>query len=355
MLPYWFLFALIAFGAALDGPGRHQSGRARTDPALFFAAVLIAVMIGVRYHVGGDWWTYQRYYNFAALASFGQMFGLDDVGYQLLNWVVAHLGAGIWLTNLVCGIVFAWGLVALARTQPYPWLSVLIAVPYLIIVVAMGYSRQGVAIGILMAGIASLTRNRSILRYTLYVAAAALFHRTAVVGLPLLLLGGRRNLLGNALIVVGGSVLLFDVLLASSVDHFVTAYVTQQMTSQGAAVRVTMSLVPAVLFLVYRRRLGFTPDEEHIWRNLSYAALALLVALFATSASTVVDRLALYILPLQLAVLPRIAGPIVSVRLGKGLIIAYCLAIQFVWLNYAENSLYWIPYRVYPFGEANPD
>ena len=332
MFPYWLLFGFIAIGAAIKRPVHDRV--VRYDPLLLIAIGIVALMIGLRFHVGGDWWTYTRYYSFASMASFDQIIKLDDPGYQVLNWLVAQAGAGIWLVNLVCGAIFSWGLFRLVRLQPYPWLSLLIAVPYLIIVVAMGYSRQGIAIGVLMAGIASLQRSNSILRYAIYVAVAALFHRTAIIGLPLLLVGGQRSWVINLLIGIGGTILLYDVLLASSIDRFVNNYVTTEMTSQGALIRLAMCLVPAILFFLFRRRLGFAPSEEFIWRNMSYATMALAAAFAAASASTVIDRLALYLLPLQLAVLPRIAGPLVAARFAKVLIIFYCLAIQFVWLNY---------------------
>lgn len=54
-----------------------------------------------------------------------------------------------------------------ARSQPDPWLAVLVAVPYLVIVVAMGYSRQAVAIGILLAGLGRLERGGSTLHFAL--------------------------------------------------------------------------------------------------------------------------------------------------------------------------------------------
>ena len=347
MFPYWLLFGLIAIGAAIKRPVYDRV--VRDDPFLLIVFGVVALMIGLRFHVGGDWWTYTRYYSFASMASFDRIIKLDDPGYQLLNWIVAQTGAGIWLVNLVCGALFSWGLFRLVRLEPYPWLSLLIAVPYLIIVVAMGYSRQGVAIGILMAGIAGLQRNGSILRYAIYVAVAALFHRTAIVGLPLLLLGGQRSWAINLLIGVGGTILLYDVFLANSIDRFVNNYVTDEMTSQGALIRLAMCLVPAMLFLLFRRRLGFVPAEEHIWRNMSYATIVLAAAFLVGLPSTAIDRLALYLLPLQLAVLPRIAGTLVAVQSAKLLIIVYSLAIQFVWLNYAAHSAYWLPYRVYSF------
>jgi hypothetical protein len=31
-------------------------------------------------------------------------------------------------------------------------------------------------------------------------------------------------------------------------------------------------------------------------------------------------------------------------------VIAYSAIIQFTWLNYAENSGFWLPYKVFPLG-----
>ena len=56
-----------------------------------------------------------------------------------------------------------------------------VAVPYIVIVVAMGYTRQGAALGIIMAGLADYLRRESIMRLAAYIAFAATFHATAVL------------------------------------------------------------------------------------------------------------------------------------------------------------------------------
>jgi hypothetical protein len=61
-----------------------------------------------------------------------------------------------------------------------------------------------------------------------------------------------------------------------------------------------------------------------------------------------VDRLALYILPLQLAVMSRVPGTVINSLSGRLVVIAYSFAVQFVWLNYAAHAEYWLPYRFYP-------
>lgn len=344
---YWVVFGIFAILTVSERP----SGR-DTTPALplVFGGLILALLIGLRFKVGGDWLTYERMFDFARYASLGDTLAKGDPAYQLLNWLVKRSGARIWLVNLVCGVIFAWGLFRFARTQASPWAVFLVAFPYLVIVVAMGYSRQGVAIGLLLAGIAALLRGASIPRFAGYVILAALFHKTAIVALLVVLVSARRNLIVNLLFVLAAAGVLYDTLLAGSVDRLVTNYVLVQYDSQGAAIRVAMSVVPAGVFLMARKKFGFSPDEDILWRNFSYAAFITAVLLLVVSSSTVVDRLALYVLPLQLAIIARIPGHLVSNGSGRAFVIVYALAIQYVWLNFAAHARYWLPYQFYPFG-----
>lgn len=315
---------------------------------LVVGALAIALIIGLRYEVGADWETYKFIFSFAAYDDLFDQLNKGDPGYQLINWSVNRLGAGIWLVNLICGSIFAWGLYRFARAQPDPWLAYAIAIPYLVIVVGMGYSRQAIALGILMAGLASFERGASVLRFAGFVAVAALFHKTAVVALPLVIFASKRNRLLNVIAGLALSVLFYDLFLSESVDSYVKNYVGAEYNSQGAAIRVVMNLVPATLMLALGRRLGFPPTEERVWRAFSFAALGLLVLLLVSPSSTAVDRMALYIIPLQIAVLSRAYLLFRGERVGKLVIIGYAFSIQFTWLNFAAHARYWVPYQFYP-------
>jgi hypothetical protein len=187
-----------------------------------------------------------------------------------------------------------------------------------------------------------------VLRFALYVGAAALFHKTAVVAFPLVALASRHNRVLNLLLGAATSLLFYDLFLGDSMEDFVENYIEAEYSSQGAAIRVVMSIIPASVFFIFQNRLKFAPDEKLIWRNFSLAAFGLLALLIVLPSSTVVDRLALYIIPLQLAVLSRVSSTIFSPIIGKTVIIVYSFAVQFVWLNYAAHAEYWLPYRLYP-------
>src|SRR5687767_8444536 len=183
---------------------------ARRRPVWILGGILIFIMIGFRYEVGADWQTYQFIFAYAGRASLERAVSIGDPGYQLLNWSVQELGGEIVWVNVVCAFLLVWGLFRLARTQPDPWLAVLVAIPYMLIV-ASGYTRQAAALGIVMAGLSSLGRGGSLLRFVIYVAVAATFHRTAIAVLPLIIFSRPRNRFLNVIGGLAAFYALFDI------------------------------------------------------------------------------------------------------------------------------------------------
>jgi hypothetical protein len=348
LAPYWALFAYFAIGAILGGSYATIQG---SRPNIFYTvgAVTLVVFIGFRYEVGGDWSTYEFIFHRAGEMTLSEALSIGDPGYQGVNWAAYQVGGDVWLANLICGAIFVWGLFRFCRTQPDPWLGVAVAIPYMVIVIGMGYTRQAVALGILMAGTAAFIRGASLLRFALYVIAAALFHRTAVVGFPLVALATQRNRLTNLLLVVAGGFALYDAFLGDAMDHFVQNYIKAHYSSQGAAIRILMNMVAAVILWTARGRLQFSPLEWKIWRNFSIASAISLVMLPLIPSSAAIDRISLYLIPFQIAVLARAPLVFGSRRFGTSAMVTYGIAIQFVWLNFAQFARLWIPYRFFPF------
>ncbi|HET7708172.1 MAG TPA: EpsG family protein [Sphingomicrobium sp.] len=348
MFPYWFLFGLFALGALVSA--REQNGVTEQPvPALTFCAILMALMIGLRYEVGADWGTYSELFTVAGRASLERVLAIGDPGYQLLNWIIRQLGGDLWQVNLICALIFCWGLLRLAQAQPKPWLAMVVAIPYLVTVVSMGYTRQAVAIGILMAGLASIQRGASVLHYVAYIAVAALFHKTVVVAIPLVLIATHRNVILNVILAVGFTLLFYNLFLEESVDRLVRNYVDSGYSSQGAAIRIALNFIPAALYLIKQDSFGFSDRSKKVYRYFSYAAVLLPVALVYSPSSTAIDRLALYILPLQLVILSRLPLAYRIPGVGTFLVTVYSALILFVWLNFAKHAGYWLPYQIWPF------
>lgn len=327
---------------------------------LALALLAPLLMIGLRYQVGGDWDVYLWIYNEIEALGFRQALGAGggDAGYSALNWLASAVGAEVWAVNLICGALFSWGLFLFCKEQPNPWLAALVAVPYLVIVVAMGYSRQAVAIGMVMAAIIAWNKGQ-LARFGSYILIAAIFHKTAVVILPLIALSSSRHRLITAVAVLTFGLLLYNTFLSASVERLVTNYVDTAYTSEGAAIRVAMNIVPALLFLSLAKRFDLTAQEERLWRFVSLAALGTLMLLLTVASSTVVDRLALYLIPLQLFVFSRLPTVLGEPGRPNGqillVVIAYSALLQFVWLNYANHAEWWLPFQLWPLDGANTE
>lgn len=324
--------------------------RSRVSPmGVYLLALATALMMGLRYEVGGDWYSYLLMYDLMQLLSSDQLFDYYDPGYAVVGRLSDILGLGIYGVNIICGMIMAFGIAYFCRRQPNPALTFLVGIPYLIIVVGMGYTRQGVAIGIIVAGIAGVSE-RTILRTILIVSVAALFHKTALLVLPFIMAPILRR---NLLYAVVGSIVfagMFYVLLADSADQMVTNYVDSGYASSGAVIRVMMNVIPALLALLFRRRLGFTGYQSDMWSVFAIVSLLLVPLVLVANFTTAIDRMALFLIPLQIAVLPRI--PYIfghRKALSAQLFLAICgysAAVQLVWILFADNSRYWLPYRI---------
>lgn len=348
MYAYWLLFTLVAFAALFERP--YVQDRRRGTAVLALLTWVIALMVGLRFHVGADYEAYLGIFETASNASLTEALAEGEAGYQLVNWIIAQLDGSMWQVNLIVAAIFSWGLYRLCRLQQFPILSLLVAVPYLVVVVAMGYTRQAAAIGLIMAGLASLTTTGSIPRFIAYVAVAALFHKTAVIVLPLAIFAGHRNRFLNVLAVAAAAYGLYTALLQEAVGGFVENYFVARYSSEGAAIRVAMIALPSLLLLLAGKRFQLDEYERRLWRMFALVSLACVPALAIIPSSTAVDRVALYLLPIQLVILGRMPIFLNSETTGRISIMAYAFAVLFVWLNFAAHSQFWIPYRMVPLG-----
>jgi len=255
---------------------------------------------------------------------------------------------------MVSALFFSWGLVVFCRRQPRPWLALTVAIPYLVTVVAMGYTRQGAAIGLVMVALVALV-DRKLLRFALFIALAAAFHKSAVILMPLAALASSKNKLLTVILVALFTGVLYWLYLQEAVEALQRNYLEAEYQSAGAAIRVSMNAVPAALFLLYRSRFQISShDQKQFWTGLSLLALGFVGLLIISPSSTAVDRVALYMIPLQMFVLSRIPEVFGSLS-GKGngawnfAVVGYSAFVLFVWLFFANNALQWLPYQFYPW------
>lgn len=343
MLPYWLIFILAALGtvASMRTVMQGQAVTAHSGRQIEWAVYLfiIFLMIGLRHDVGGDWSNYQRHILSMKFMSLKDALTKDDPGYYFLNWVFGN----IYMVNTVCAAISVIGLSVFARTQPYPWLGILVAIPYMIIVVFMGYTRQAAALSFVMIGLSVLSQNRQ-RAFVFWIICGALFHKSAVLLLPIAALSATSNRFWTYTWVFITTVTCAVLFLLNSAEQMWVSYVEREAESEGALIRTAMNAVPSILLLLYRKHFFSNMIERKLWTWM--AVLALVCFGLVSFASTAVDRMALYFIPLQIFVftrLPFVFG-VKSFNLITFAIIAYYGLVLLVWLNFASHAGAWLPY-----------
>ncbi len=341
MLPYW-LFFLVPVGVVLVNRRLTEKSRVYSWGVVW---LIFSLAIGLRFQVGGDWGAYLRHLGSQLDKDLLQVILGGDPGYYLLNWLVAQAGGSIFWVNSICAMVLMAGVVRFANAQPLPWLAFLVAVPYLIIVVGMGYTRQSVALGFLLVGLVSLG-NSQMRWFVLWVMLGATFHKSAVLMLPVAALASTSNRYWSLfwiglMSLAGGYLFIFD-----SVDALWTNYVEADIQSEGGMIRVLMNAVPAILFLISRRYFRLTQAEDRLWFWMAILCLACIPLVSLSSTAT--DRVALYLIPIQMFVFARLPYVVADPR-QRGIVtlgvIGYYGLVQVVWLFFANHAQLWLPYQ----------
>lgn len=356
MWPYWILFLIPALTAAFSRPVANirADGTRNLQIGAIWTLVMIAIalMIGLRDRVGGDWFAYVRHLFEAQTLTISQAIRLPDPAYNILNILSLELGLGIVGVNLFCGAAFSVGLIIYSRTMPRPWLALAVAIPYMTVVVSMGYSRQGVALGFAMIGLVALARQR-LFWFLFWVFVAATFHRSAVVLISIVLLTRNFRNWKNIPILLIVIFFMYVSLIEGTTTQFVEQYIENEMQSEGAFIRLLMNVVPAILLVLFRKRLSVAQTERKIYMVMSLLAIVSFGALVTGALpSTALDRISLYLIPLQVFVFSHLPDAFGRYDGQKQTIVFMTLLfyalVLFVWLNFANFSHWWQPYRMFP-------
>ena len=197
----------------------------RSRAAALAVGAVLAIFIGLRDRVGGDWHAYWLIYERAKSLDAVSAMLLNDPAFMALNIAASRLGLGIAFVNLACAAILSAGLVAYARCQKLPWLALFIAIPVLVMVASMNSTRQATAVGLEMLAFAFYLRGRP-RACGLALLFAFAFHWSAAVLLPfaaLALLPPQRLRLAAWVAAGLGAVLVVAVWLRSDLRIFYQA------------------------------------------------------------------------------------------------------------------------------------
>lgn len=347
MTIYWIMFGFAAVMALFypTQSRQRQTGTAQVI-ALTGFVILYTAVATLRYKIGGDWFPYLDMYDRARGGGLAAAMRQTEPLFGASIWLSTLIDTQVYLPNGLCALLLVVGIARVAATVREPWLAMVAAVPYLLIVVGMGYVRQAAAIGLICSALASLHRGRSV-SVVVQLAFAVGFHATAVLVVPLFAYAlANRNQLALVVLFAVGALFMYFVLIPRF--DIYSNYVDTNFESGGALPRILLSFVPSVLLLGLRRNFVNRTRSRPVWIGFALLNCAALAAFFLLSASTAVDRIALYLSPIQLVVFGGIVDllraserQVFILRLG---VIGLAAAVQTVWLVFSTYGSLWVPY-----------
>jgi len=356
MFIYWLLFLLpvVFFLSPIYGD------KGTNNLVWTCSALALIVIIGLRFDVGGDWPHYLLYIDEYDKNDFLDVFyeNKREPGYQALNYLASKLDFGIGLVNTFSAAFFTLGLVKFCRMQPYPWLALAIATPYLVIVVAMGYTRQSIAIGFVLWALSIYSTNKRA-HFILLILVGALFHTPVVVMLPFafsdLII---RNIIKIVLVLALFLLMFLNFDFIQNYQNFLldpsnarlASYLVGYQQSAGAIPRLLMTILPIIISLFFYKQMRIFGSDVNLYHCMSFFIITIFPLSFIVS--TLVDRIALYFIPLQIALWTRLVFvqryPVFRACFGLLVILIYSASL-FIWLNYASNRGSWLPYDMLIF------
>lgn len=345
MWVYALLFIIPAIG--LFSP--YKCGVYEKKLGMLVASILFTLFIGLRFEIGVDWFAYHQHFIDALNSDLTEYVMSYDPGYALVSWVAANVGFDIYVVNLFCGAIFTLGLLKFSSVQPYSWLSVSVALPYLLIVVAMNYSRQGAALGFLMLAYYYGFKGNFV-KVFFFICCAALFHKSAAFMILIVPFVRGFETVGIAYKYIFSSLILIIlaiVVFSQDVGNYFSTYIlSNSYHSDGAVYRVLMNAIPGCMMMFYFKKFNSYPDAK-IWFVLAFFSVCMAPLCFYFS--TAVDRFALYISPLQSVFACRFVASLSSTlrTLFKFITFVGSFLLFYVWMSVSPFAEHWLPFRIY--------
>jgi hypothetical protein len=339
MLGYWLLIGIPVLLSFMVSQKRKAPTLALVAVGLFYL-----LFIGLRYEVGADRWAYDRMYRAIAGLPLNEALSYTELGYAALNWLLAQMDGGMYWVNFIAAVFFVSGIIRFAKTTPNPWLALVSVTPYLVIAIALSATRQSAAIGLVFHLMASW--RHSLIKKLLLSALAISFHYSAIMSVIFVQQSIKMPAWVRTGILMVGAVAMYPILNATEAyEKYHQTYIEDNIVSSGALMHALLNAVPAVIYFVNQRQWKAKFGHSDLLPML--AVLSVLSLLGVSVSSTGVDRLALYLSPIQMMVygsLPYLYGRQQTQAVSLG-IIAYHLTIMFWWLNYANTSEGFVPYN----------
>ncbi len=328
----------------------------------FILLVFIISFTGLRYEVGSDWQNYLYMYIFNSPIYVADIIIARDIGYSLLINIFNFFKLDYVIFNLFLSFISIIPVFILSKNNPNWFIGVFMAIPYFFTICVMGYVRQGVAIGIGFLLVYCVINNKKYSFIFLIIFAISI-HKAAIALLPLFFLFFIDDKILSFFSKTKNIIFFISFLLFIVLAFFLLIYLQDQWaivyhyikiekSSQGALLRSINYLIPAILFILFYKKMQITGKLKIICSLFSIATFfAFMLIFFGMISSTFVDRFSLFFIIFSVLIFPRVYL-IFQNKFHQNLVnlnlIIYNFVIMFVWMHFSVNGHH-MKYNFVPF------
>ena len=317
--------------------------------------LIIILFVGLRYGAT-DFFLYLEYFE-STKDKFLSDLKLDNkitsYGYYILNWLVGRLNLEFYVINLLCIILAVLSFHSF-KNIPNKWILWVTVFYTGIIILSMGFVRQGFAIFFIILAINFLIYKRVFL-FFFYATLAFLFHKTSIIFFLLIFFYFKKINYKYFLLIIAPIVIIFIYEIKTFYKLFYL-YVEQSSLrgaggeSLGVYYRLPISVLVALLFLVYKEQLSKNYIEKKVYIFFSFYIFLLIPVSIAST--TLADRMLLYSFPLNIITFCRLEN-IFKNEVSKYKINLLIILIHFIfffyWTLFSNTGIAWSIYKSYLF------
>ena len=317
------------------------------------------LFISGRHYVGGDYISYLKLFDKSKVNDFGGFPKLQGLNY-IIQFVHA-LNLNYFFFNFLCALAFLAGIFKFLKISNERLFIFILLIPTMIYVVGMGYTRQSVSIGFLCFAIYYWSENMNMKKYIFFILSVFI-HISSIIFIFLLFFKSYEKIKFSKLflltIFTTSFLFLFYYLYFNNFDNLSSAIGLDYKIVKNSPLKYLKFLahiVPCLVFLIFIKR--FNKDKKlyplYFFFLLAIVSVIILMLVFKQLAEessyvdVIADRVLLPFLLIEALIFVRLYS-LIDLEykfLFKLLIIFYFGLMLFAWLEFADNSFAWQPYR----------
>ena len=345
----WLFFSLLSIGEKYNLFKENISKK-----LIFFVIIMMILFIGLRINVGCDWITYKEIFKVISNSNILKLTdgGRIEIGYALINKFISKIGGNIYFSNTLMATFFIVPLTISFKKLRKPFLSFLIAYPYLIIVIGMGPVRQAVAMSLI--ALSSFYINKNFKTFALLNIFALSLHLSSLFTSLIVLFSSKnlKDIIKNNWILIS-LFLLISILIfyLYSYDHlyikfYAYLFKTRFKDAKSHVIIWAMNIFPYIILFVNK---NINYKEIKIFEVHKKVFLALcILPLFSIINTTLTYRLYISLIPYSIFLLTDLVDKklFIPIKFNFYIYNFYSIILLSVWLNFSKHAYCWIPYRI---------